>query len=106
MQSSGSGAQRLGTGITADWSPDGTRLVFCAPAMGIAVASLQDGSVKRLTDQPYDLEPTWSPDSARIIFRRGQMADNADLYSISSDGRALTRLTDDLAPETLPDWSP
>jgi Tol biopolymer transport system component len=106
MNSSGGDAEKLGSGLAADWSPDGSRLVFSETALGIAVVSLQDGSVTLLTHDPYDLEPTWSPDGTRIIFRRGQMADNADLYSVASDGGRLTRLTDDLAPETMPDWSP
>jgi TolB protein len=106
MLSSGGAGQRLGTGLAADWSPDGSRIAFSIPAAGIAVVTLEDGSVKRLTSDPYDLETTWSPDGARIIFRRGQMADNADLYSVPSDGGQVTRLTDDPAPETLPDWSP
>ena len=95
MDSGGSGARKLGSGFAADWSPDGSRLAF-STGFGIAVASLQDGSVTRLTGEAYDLEPTWSPDSERIVFRRGRMDDNADLYSIASDGGQLTRLTGDL----------
>jgi TolB protein len=106
MNSSGGDAQKLGSGLAADWSPVGSRIAFSPPTGGIAVLSLQDVSVTRLTRNPYDLEPTWSPDGARIIFRRGRVAENADLYSVPSDGGRLTRLTDDLAPETLPDWSP
>jgi Tol biopolymer transport system component len=106
MNSTGGDAQKLGSGLAADWSPVGSRIAFSPPTGGIAVLSLQDVSVTRLTRNPYDLEPTWSPDGARIIFRRGRVAENADLYSVARDGGRLTRLTDDLAPETLPDWSP
>jgi TolB protein len=106
MNSSGDGAQKLGLGLAADWSPVGSRIAFSTPTGGIAVLSLQDVSVTRLTRDPYDLEPTWSPDGTRIIFRRGRVAENADLYSVASDGGPLTRLTDDLEPESLPDWSP
>ncbi len=105
MDSGGGGAYRLGDGVAADWSPDGSRLAYTVPGIGIVVVSLQDGSAQRVTGGAYDLEPTWSPDGSRIIFRRGRVADNSDLYSVASRGGPLTRLTDDSEPEALPDWS-
>lgn len=100
----GSDARRLGPGIAPAWSPDGSRLVLSAD--GLVVVDLADGSARRLTTDRYDIEASWSPDGKRIVFRRGLIAQNADLYTIRADGSGLRRLTRDPAPEVFPSWSP
>lgn len=54
------------------WSPDGTRIAFSALTGGFSdlyAVSIADGSVQRLTEDPYsDLQPHWSPDGRQIAF--------------------------------------
>jgi Tol biopolymer transport system component len=52
-------------------SPDGTRLAFVNN--GIRIAPLNDltRSARRLTSDPSDRAPVWSPDGATVAFTRG-----------------------------------
>jgi Tol biopolymer transport system component len=66
-----------------------------------------DGSDKRrltMTDE-YDTEPTWSPDGARIAFRRSSPVFGSDLATIAASGGAVTRVPH-AGSETAPAWSP
>ena len=108
------------------WSPDGKWISFSSyreQNQDIYVLDaadlLQDtGSAKlsRLTIHPDDdLDPTWSPDGARIAFTHvadtngngyldGQ--DTGEIYVMNADGSDMTRLTDNLANDGGPAWSP
>jgi Tol biopolymer transport system component len=81
-----------------DWSPDGSRFVFSAPAhqfadiLHIFTARADGGGVRQLTDHDSysDTSPTWSPDGRYIAFiRKG-----ADLHVMRSNGRELRRIVD------------
>jgi Tol biopolymer transport system component len=79
-----------------DWSPDGSRLVFAAPANQLGIDQIftvrADGTrLRRLTD-PEGLggtSPVWSPDGRYIAFIR-----NSDLYVMRSNGRGQRRIVD------------
>ncbi|MDQ3549268.1 MAG: hypothetical protein M3439_10685, partial [Chloroflexota bacterium] len=47
--------------------------------------------------------PTWSPDSAAIVFTR-TIADNSDLFIATLDDAAPQRLTDDPGVDAAPLW--
>lgn len=58
-----------------------------------------------ITQEPYDLMPTWSPDCTQIAFAREE-GGNWDIYVINPDGSGRRRLTSDGAIEFAPVWSP
>jgi dipeptidyl aminopeptidase/acylaminoacyl peptidase len=59
-----------------------------------------------------DTDPQWSPDGSRIAFvsdRTGREYDdsrNKDVWVISADGGALTKISDHAFDDDLPRWSP
>lgn len=75
-----SGAVRqLPPGVAApsDWSPDGRRFVYGMPETSdIAIFTVADSTVQRLTDAPEVNEggAQWSSDGQTIAVRRGRYA--------------------------------
>jgi Tol biopolymer transport system component len=86
------------------WSPDGTKLVFGAPA-GIQVIPAAGGAP---TFTSPGRNPRWSPDGTRIIFATDAYngGGNDDLYTIRLDGSGLQNLSHSDAGESEPDWGP
>jgi Tol biopolymer transport system component len=99
------GLARVGEG-DADWSPDGSRIVFdrtfeCADpltlCMAIWVVSGDASGERRLTPQKPGtgaLSPTWSPDGRRIAYvEYVDRSDASDLWVMNADGSGKRRLT-------------
>jgi Tol biopolymer transport system component len=88
------------------WSPDGSLIAF----ESVSDRSLYVVDVGGATPgDPVELVPgagpSWSPDGSRIAYF-AEVDGNTDIFSASSDGSDVTRLTDDPAPEYSPRWSP
>jgi hypothetical protein len=68
--------------FTPAWSPDGRHIAFSAMSGGFSdlyVVTLDDGSVRRLTDDPYsDLQPHWSPDGRALAFASDRFSTSLD----------------------------
>jgi dipeptidyl aminopeptidase/acylaminoacyl peptidase len=72
------------------------------------------GKDKQITsgDDWNDTDPQWSPDGAHIAFvsdRSGREYDdshNKDVWVISADGGALTKISDHAFEDDMPRWSP
>lgn len=81
---------------TTSWSPDGAWITFSAGAKGnfdIWKVSVPGGEVHRLTsDARYEIGPTWTPDSQRILYVvvDDRWVDH-DVMEMTADGRE-TRL--------------
>lgn len=74
IQPSGAGLKELTTGASAALdpaiSPAGTRLAFVRFGFGIFIVNTDRSGYRRLTTNPRDSYPTWSPDGKRIAFVR------------------------------------
>lgn len=96
----------LSSNFDPTWSPDGSRIAFATWhwADGEICTMNADGSdQRRLT---YSLvsgegarDPSWSPDGARIAFAAG-----GDICVIDPDGFNRVNLTNNSAPDVLPNW--
>ena len=103
-----------------NWSPDGKRLTFYAASatrsLGQVCTIGSDGSdLTVVVSEPpaYHVEPSWSPDGEWIVYRfidKGASTapedDNHEIYIIKPDGTSRTNLTNSLATDIEPSWSP
>jgi len=120
----GSGRQRLATPVIPGriaWSPDGHRIAYTAPSGYVSVSGkagrhlwvvdIATGTQTQLTTTGFiNVEPTWSPDGTRIVYRSQEdRAAHCDLWMINSNGtgaRKLTDMRDRLTCLSDPAWAP
>ncbi|GAB4474398.1 MAG: hypothetical protein Kow00124_14350 [Anaerolineae bacterium] len=98
----------------ADWSPDGTQIVFASYADGdagdndpeIKVMNSDGSEVRQLTQNAAkDADPAWSPDGIWIAFASDRDGD-FDLYLMRPDGSDVRQLTFNDRDDLSPAWSP
>jgi Tol biopolymer transport system component len=92
------------------YSPDGKHIVFASDRGGTRELWLcnEDGSNPvQLTFMggPLNGGPRWSPDGSRILFDSNPEG-RFQVYSISSSGGPVTRMTNTLADQAYGAWSP
>jgi tol-pal system beta propeller repeat protein TolB len=95
----------------ADWSPDGTQILFSSNVEGLAqlyVVDL-DGTTPRALTEPNtnSFFARWSPDGKRIAFTsdRSGSGDN-EIFVMNGDGSQVQQLTDNDLDDAAPSWSP
>ncbi|MEC9376415.1 MAG: amidohydrolase family protein [Pseudomonadota bacterium] len=86
-------------------SPDGKWLTaqsFSTGSWNIVLVSLENGKLKRLTQNLHDdVEPVWSKDGSLIFFSSDQSG-NQDIWSVDIHSTAQTQLTEGPADEYAP----
>jgi Tol biopolymer transport system component len=118
----GSGPQNLTSGnfydVAPSWSPDGKTIVFsssrcCATrsstgAYAIYTITRNGGDLHRVfKDSASDINPSWSPDGARIAFVRLPVNGGSwMIWSVSATGTDPRQLTHDDRYDDAVAWSP
>jgi len=95
---------------SADWAPDGTRVVFVGTQEGRDALQIFDLRRRRVTKRlRTDLlsigNPSWSPDGRFVTFS-GVDGGQEDLFAIEVATGRLSRLTQDAYSERTPHFSP
>jgi tricorn protease len=95
------------------WSPDGTRAAFYAEnAIWVVPVSPESGRPtappRKVLDGKYQFQfpVTWSPDSTKIALPRRDDTTDGDIWILSLEDGAMTRLTDEPGYETNAFWLP
>jgi TolB protein len=99
-----------GPQFDADWSPDGTRVVYRDSRKGVnvddeiyAVDADGSGEVNLTRDPADDWSPAWSPDGERIAFASGREGE-LRVFVMAPDGSGVRRVTEIWGE--YPAWSP
>jgi Tol biopolymer transport system component len=101
-----------------NWSPDGGQIAFSSTLNSCCVGEIftmnADGTgLRRVTSYPhpgdwlFSIQPAWSPDGTKIVFKAGYAGSNHDeLHSVDVEGGDVRRLTDQGGVKEDPDWQP
>ena len=116
MNSDGSGREDLVTMLgkqdSPRWSPDGSEFAYqsfdySTDNNSEIYVEKRDGLERRNISKHYqeDTNPEWSPDGSEVVYVKEE--GNKNIYKTNADGSGEpTRLTDDLADDYSPKWSP
>jgi TolB protein len=113
MDSDGGHERWIGVqGTAAQWSPDGSRLIYTAERNGVGdiyTCSIDGRDERQITHTTaVEANPTWSPDGTAIAFSRSEDGSLStwEIYVMASDGTGLRRLTNNSSLDDYPRWSP
>lgn len=93
------------------WSPDGKKIAYVLVDMnekksGIWQMNADGSQPTRVTpEEVYAYAPSWSPDSAKLVFMKG-MPPDTQIAVINADGSNIQQLTKDSNNRSHPAWSP
>ena len=92
------------------WSPDGRAIaasrLLPTGELDLVVMDADGANPRALTaDRAKDVEPAWTPDGTRLVFRSDRDG-VSNLYAVTIDDHAMVRLTNVLGGAFTPDVSP
>jgi TolB protein len=91
------------------WSPDGTKLAYCARGKGdrqIWVYDFNTNQEQQLTDGPGHKEnPAWAPNSLHLVFNSSDHNKN-ELFLINLNQAEARQITSGSGEKRFPNWEP
>lgn len=91
------------------WSPDGSKIAFCAQTKGIRQIWIYDfatKSEKQVTTGPKNKEnPTWAPNSLHLIFNTSDSNDS-ELYLMNLNQPDAVKISKGPGEKYFPSWEP
>lgn len=109
----GSQRQRLthgsGEALNADWSPDGSRIVFeldYADHAGIAIMRSDGSALRDLTPTGFQGQPAFTADGRHIVFEKSVDESNDGIWIMRTDGTGQRQLTRNPFPGVGADTDP
>ncbi len=90
-------------------SPDGSRVAFSGVTKEGWQILMYSFDLNRLVSFPHfpgdNYSPAWSSDGQNIAFSSSRTG-NTEIYTVTSSGGNLRRLTENRAPDVSPTWNP
>jgi Tol biopolymer transport system component len=111
MNSDGTNIRKIcnAEGQGADWSPDGTRILYFNYSERGGYIWIMDSkgeNIRKLSESNAEgWWPNWSPDGSKIAFQ-SKRDGNFEIYTMNADGSNPIRLTNNMADDEEPKWSP
>ncbi|MBA3720881.1 MAG: Tol-Pal system protein TolB [Parachlamydiaceae bacterium] len=91
------------------WSPDGTKIAFCAKASGdrqIWMYDFTTNKEKQLTSGPGNKEnPSWASNNLHLVYNTSD-GDASDLYIINLNQHDATKISSGKGEKRFPNWEP
>ena len=92
------------------WEPKTLRTDFSDPLAGSRPSELWivnlNGEKRQIKTNKFVTQPNFSPDGKRIVFYSKDEKNQRDLWTVSIEGGEAVQLTNDLAYDWSPVWSP
>ena len=89
------------------WSPDGTKIAYCAVTQGVRQIWVYDfvsREERQITQGPGNKEnPTWAPNSLHLLFNSSD-AGSCNLYMINLNQPEATQITFGPGEKRFPSW--
>ncbi len=91
------------------WSPDGSKIAYCARGNGdrqIWVYDLKSKKETQVTEGPGNKEnPSWAPNSLHLVYNSSDQ-NNGDLFLINLNQPEPTQITAGKGEKRFPSWEP
>lgn len=92
-----------------NWSPDGSKIAFCAQTKGVRqiwIYDLLTKAEKQVTTGPKNKEnPTWAPNSLHLIFNTSDSGDS-ELYLMNLNQPDAVKISSGPGEKYFPSWEP